>query len=435
MQKKLIALAVAGLASSGAFAQSAVTISGFFSAGVHSMGISNVNAAARLIATPGPTAGSYIAPVREFRVDDQSSRIAFDIVEDLGGGMQAYASTTTVVDTSVGTTQVGNAYFGNGPAFIGVRGGWGALDIGNRYLHYRAVPGTGETPVFLRGGSLQDMLAYNTMAYVGGQAVAVVGVTKNLIYYQSPKFGGFEFKAGYSKTVNGDEGQINIIGVSTGNLNNSNTAAYTAATSNPNYNSGKTYTMSGHYANGPLKLVASYWNQTRLGNLANFGTGAVTVASADQTSFKLGAGYQFGTVNVGFHYDKSTLKGVNAGAGLVGLAARQDVGRNGWAIPVTWEFRPGDSLTAGYARVGSLSAPSYMLYTAPTAANTGAKNLVLGYYHAFSKRTYGGVYYSKLTNDTNGNYNFYAGGTTYVGSAMLPGESANQVYLGLSHIF
>ena len=81
MNKKLLAVAVAGALAApvAAFAQSSVTISGYLKAGFDNFKISNASAARS-------AAGLNTS---ENRVTDHSSRILFNVVEELGGGLQA----------------------------------------------------------------------------------------------------------------------------------------------------------------------------------------------------------------------------------------------------------------------------------------------------------------------------------------------------------
>ena len=76
MQKKLLAVAVAGALAlpSAAFAASSVTITGFFKLSWAYVKVSG---------TPNEDS--------QDRVQDESSRIWFRVVEDLGGGLQAVA--------------------------------------------------------------------------------------------------------------------------------------------------------------------------------------------------------------------------------------------------------------------------------------------------------------------------------------------------------
>ena len=74
MKKSLIALAA--LAATASFAQSSVTISGYLGASFAAASVSG--------ATTARTGNTS-----ETRVSDQSSRIIFGLVEDLGGGLKA----------------------------------------------------------------------------------------------------------------------------------------------------------------------------------------------------------------------------------------------------------------------------------------------------------------------------------------------------------
>ena len=79
MKKSLIALAA--LAATASFAQSSVTISGYLGASFDAASVSG--------ATTARTGNTS-----ETRVSDQSSRIIFGLVEDLGGGLRPSVSTT-----------------------------------------------------------------------------------------------------------------------------------------------------------------------------------------------------------------------------------------------------------------------------------------------------------------------------------------------------
>ena len=105
MKKKLLAVAVAGaLAAPGlALAQSSVTISGIFKTSLENINIGSPTAAR--------AAG---AKNKENRLSDDSSRIIFNVVEDLGGGLAAvgqidmrFNSETGAGMTTSGTTHVG----------------------------------------------------------------------------------------------------------------------------------------------------------------------------------------------------------------------------------------------------------------------------------------------------------------------------------------
>ncbi len=76
MNKKLLAVAVASALAVPVTASAQVTISGIFK-----VGISNISMGGTV--TPGRANDSQL------RVDDNSSRILFNVTEDLGGGLAA----------------------------------------------------------------------------------------------------------------------------------------------------------------------------------------------------------------------------------------------------------------------------------------------------------------------------------------------------------
>ena len=117
MQKKLIALAVAGLGlSSTAFAQTNVTIYGIFDATFDSVKADD---------TTTPVAGAANRPSLS-RINSNSSYIGFKGTEDLEGGLKAIFQFETGFNTDAGI------YSGSArDTFLGLQGGWGTVKLGN----------------------------------------------------------------------------------------------------------------------------------------------------------------------------------------------------------------------------------------------------------------------------------------------------------------
>src|SRR6185295_3158940 len=133
MQKKLLAVAVAGaLVAPAAFAQTSVTISGALNLWYDSA------------AATGATAGSASDAKSRDRIQDGAgSNIRFTIVEDLGGGMQAFGQVESAVfnnaDTRNTTFNAGAATGGwaNRNSGVGLRGSaWGEILLGIWDIHY-----------------------------------------------------------------------------------------------------------------------------------------------------------------------------------------------------------------------------------------------------------------------------------------------------------
>ena len=121
MQKKLIAAAVAGLIAVPALAQTNVTISGRFAVGYQNYSLSG-----------GGTTGkdTYNG------ISDQSSRLIFNVVEDLGGGLKAWGQ----VDSRF-APDVGGATWAGGNTGMGLMGSWGKFTMGRWDVHYTEIAG------------------------------------------------------------------------------------------------------------------------------------------------------------------------------------------------------------------------------------------------------------------------------------------------------
>jgi len=261
MQKKLIAAAVAGLLSVPAFAQSNVTISGLVKAGWESYKLTDC------------TAGFSCRT--ESRVSDQSSRIIFNVLEDLGGGLKAWAQ----IDSRY-ANDLGGGAIGSGNTGVGFMGNWGKFTIGRWDVHYSEF-GAIESN---RAGSLQTLLGNGMMSQVSGQ-VGAGGVwnvvangtrTPNLLMWDSPNWNGFTARLAYSTNAFATEG----------------TGRSLTGTGNPG--SGRAWTGALRYNNGPWTAGYSYWN-------ANTESGVTGAAMQDQRSHRAWVGYTFAMgLKVGF---------------------------------------------------------------------------------------------------------------------------------------
>jgi predicted porin len=191
MQKKLLALAVAGaLAPAAAMAQSSVEIYGR----AH-LGIDQYRAT-------GSTSGvdDFDGRVRIF---DSSSRVGFRVNESLGGGMRAFVVVETGVNIDTGS-QAGQSGGVNGSSgfwasrssWLGLGGGWGDIRFGRQ-------------DVFYGNGIIQQTAAnYINTAVDGiwtqhGLVAAPGGRLANVLSYNSPTVGGFNASLYYSPNSEG----------------------------------------------------------------------------------------------------------------------------------------------------------------------------------------------------------------------------------------
>ncbi|MCL1825543.1 MAG: porin [Betaproteobacteria bacterium] len=177
MQKKLIALAVAGLLSAPAFAQSNVTLYGTIDYGFTSLGS---NDAEGVKSRQGIDSGI-----------SKANRIGFKGAEDLGNGLKA----VFVLETGLNGDQ--SSLFNDGKArqsYAGLAGGFGTVAFGRQY-----------TPQHLFTSAV-DPFGKNGFGSAGNVLVQDRRLD-NLAAYISPSFGGFSFIFGY--TFNGI-GQENL---------------------------------------------------------------------------------------------------------------------------------------------------------------------------------------------------------------------------------
>ena len=194
MQKKLIALAVAGLASTAAFAQSNVTIYGradfgFMNRGKDSGGVTNTKNRAEF--------GSGL---------QSGSRIGFRGAEDLGNGLKAIFETefgigvdqtgngaTTGIANSSTTVSTTTAAWTNRHSYVGLTGGFGTV-VGGRLDGVRY--GIFNTYDPFAGGTVGNFT----------QMTGQVDRADNAIAYISPSFAGFTLTAAYASNIQGGEG-------------------------------------------------------------------------------------------------------------------------------------------------------------------------------------------------------------------------------------
>lgn len=201
MQKKLIALAVAGLMSAPVMAQSNVQIYGVMDVGVAHWSSSDSGLANRTAIDSGNQA---------------PSRIGFQGTEDLGNGLKAFFKIEQGLNADRDATPT------NRQIYVGLQGGFGAVRLGRDFNPARQLI-TGLDPFGAVGvGSVQNVYSLTTRY-------------DNAIMYKSPNFGGFMLEAAYSNDISGNE------------INNDN--------------KDKGWSIVPKYKNGPLSIGAAYERQ------------------------------------------------------------------------------------------------------------------------------------------------------------------------------
>lgn len=181
MQKKVIALAVAGLMSGAAFAQSNVTISGRVDVGFSASSISGTNGAADT--TKGINSGNYT-----------TSRIAFSGEEALGNGLKAIFMLEYGLANDI-SQGVGGGAAGTGTSsrqqWIGLQSNMGTVTAGQVYVASDNMNDAMEATNF----SPRGLLMNNATAFVAGGWNG--NRWANTVKYVSPEFMGLTATANY----------------------------------------------------------------------------------------------------------------------------------------------------------------------------------------------------------------------------------------------
>ncbi|HVL36615.1 MAG TPA: porin, partial [Burkholderiales bacterium] len=186
MQKKLLALAVAGaLAPAAVMAQSTVEIYGRAN-----LGIDNYRATGATV--PGGDLDS------RNRIYDSGSRVGLRINEALGGGMRAFA----VIESGVniddgrnlgqgGQANTSSGMFASRDSYVGLGGGWGDVRFGRQSIWW-------SNGVLAQTGANYINTAADGIITSPGLMAAPVTRQSNVVSYNSPTMGGFNASLSYS---------------------------------------------------------------------------------------------------------------------------------------------------------------------------------------------------------------------------------------------
>ena len=390
MKKSLIALAA--LAAVGtASAQSSVTLSGIIKGGVAVTEYTNGPIGTR-------TNGSGWA------VQDGSSRFIFSGVEDLGGGLKGLFQIDTRFRVDDNGGQPSSSPLASGNTFVGLGGAFGTFSLGKRDTHYCLGSDThGSLATALQASSC-GLLGYVNVGGAGiNQAIANTSRSVNIVRYDTPNIAGFFGSLSVSPNFQGSEGvnrTVNGVIVSNGLGDSGKGNAYNAAL---------------NYANGPIRLGASYWK-------ANAEDRSFGVARNDQQAYTVTGALTFGPVNVGLTYDRSY---VYTGVNKVSNFSNR---RNSYSIPVTFQLGNG-TLLATYTRNDDTRVNGTKI------SDSGAWMASVGYSYSLSKRTSVGLSYVYLNNERNAAYQLYTQSSLGGFGAPLAGQDQKQLYLGFRHAF
>jgi predicted porin len=260
MQKKLIALAVATLASGAVLAQSNVTVYGTIDVGFTNRGDATMPSGYK---KPGS-----INQINSGQSD--TSKIGFTGVEDLGNGLKALFVLEAGFQADTGDI---NSQLFSEQAFLGLTGNFGTAIAGRlvapRHGFLASIDPFGAGTV----GQYRNVYGDGPLL---GYAAWDPDRVDNAVAYVSPSFGGFNVTAAYATNAIGQE-------------------------TTENDSDFKTYALLPRYTNGPLDVGFSY---QRIKN-DDLGGGV----DAKLTALSVGGTYDFKVVKLGAFYDQTKLKG------------------------------------------------------------------------------------------------------------------------------
>lgn len=400
MQKKVIALAVAALASSAAFAQTNVTVYGV------------VDMGQAFVKSSGDAAGNNQGTVG--RLDSNSSHIGFKGVEDLGNGLKAIFQYESGFDAS----SAGNLAGGR-DTFIGLTGGFGTVVAGNLTHPLRAM---GAKVELMPGASGVG----TTMSVTGTIAGIKTGAderAQNAIAYVSPSFSGFSGTVAY---VNG-ETKVNDGGDVATYTMKSTTGAVSQTFTTKEGTNAKQFQVAGQYDNGPLWVAAGYHKTYDLGLSGKIDGTTVGLQEDKQNArvYRVAAAYTFPTnTKLTALYDNTKVN-----LGDVGSAALDTnyVKRQAFSLGVAQSFGK-NTVGLEYGRSGKIKGDSGSI-------DKSSSNIWTAMYgYSLSKRTSVHARYSRLTNGENANTNFYI---NPVANGVTTGYGADYTgyMVGLRHAF
>jgi predicted porin len=363
MQKKLIALAIAGL-SSTAFAQTSVTLSGLVDGGYFSQSLQ--------------TAG--MADTKTAFAANGSATSAFNVTvtEDLGNGLKFKFFGETDWNPTGTATAAGTGML-NSMSYMELAGNWGSVRGGNintdaLYAMIAAQPfgtaigsgGSGQFGRLSRAG-VNGQYATGTAGLVASEGEQAGGISgarsvrvNNSLSYTSPSFSGFTAGLQWAKK--------NSEGLPVANA--SNTAGFVAL--GLRYNNGP---VNVHYVNEQVSMPS------QAGASAN--TGASALADEKVTHNLLTGNYTFGPATI--------YAGWTSSKGNKNTGVATDADSRSWNIGLKYQVTGALSLAGQVMKVDD-----------KTFADKDRNLNALGLDYAMSKRTTAYVRWEDGDNDKNG---------------------------------
>ena len=415
--------------------KSSLSVGGLFAVGLKDSAVTNIQ--------PGDTR----KPTSEIGIIDNTSRVIIAGATEFAPGWKAIFNVESRFTTNVSPIDplmpglpatmaqqytAGNMTgWANGETWAGLSSPYGRLVMGKTTFYYLdglnmdyfgvAGPGEGYRAWDGNGLGVFNMLSQvGTSIKLGGQAIGGLPIAtmqidraQNALRFDSVNIHGFDFTLAYSKNPFGEQ----------------NTAGQTNY-GRP-YEDGGTFWGRVRYNNGPFTAFASMLSNVIQGGNNN-STQAIFLNQAfqgvvngniiqgplDTHAYRFGAGYLLpGNVRVGFVYDNTSVAN-----GVIGTT--QTAQRSVLEIPVSYGWGANRAYLT-YNKAGNTS----------NLANSGATQVTVGYDYAFTKKMFAGIFFTQMTNESNGNYQPFLSSTVLGNSAPATGENWHQISIDINYWF
>ena len=417
MQKKIIALAVAGL-STAAFAQTNVTI----------YGVADVSAQGTNMSKSVAT-GTNPADGGSFNLKSNSSLIGFKGTEDLGNGLKGLFQIESDVNltgnsssqgVNAGSTASGglgnlrDSYVGLNSKYGTVLGGFLSTPFRSALTSFDVMPGaTGDGRIENLMGKIRFTGSNLGLAGGTGYLQANSSVRATAIAYAMPTLYGFSGSIAYTgSNNNGGDNQTTVGPLAIGSKGNTSSQINAMPQSALSFNlgwDGYGFGIKGAFqqakVNNSMSVTAPATVNIDGVEVSVTGSATATLNAQAYTSYLIGAQYTgLPGLKAAVVYNRNTLSTNQANANSTLQGGASKISNN--AIYAGASYRMGNwEPRLSYQHVSNVSGTDNGLQN---GANQWTANV--GYYLSKRTQVYGLV--SALKNNANQNYNFASGGTS-----------------------
>ncbi len=378
MNKKLMAVAVAGALAAPALAMAQASTVQIYGRATFEYGIANQGSG---------------RPNVDYGDGPGGANVGFKGEEALGGGLAAWFQCESSADIR-GISQDGFCTRNSG---IGLKGAFGNLHFGRWDTPMKSALNVGTV-----GAEETGLLGMSFVAFGGsGGANSITRSNRSrwkrrdvaMVSYQSPVFSGLRVLAAFTP---------------------GNSAADTAAVDATPNSKPRTQSIAALYANGPIGVGLGYEKHIDFNAIAGSGT---------DTAWGLTGAYTFGgNVKVGATYLDASYS----------TAPGRSLDKKTYTLGVDWRVAGPHSLAAQYAWAEDSKGNSLIAIgeLAASGADTGARDWSVAYSYDFSKRSSVKLGYHKTSNDANARYKL--GNTA---ALLTPGDSQSAWAMLVKHTF